>query len=56
MSDKDWKLSYEVVSAAKECSCSICISLDDLHIYNTGGSDITGINVAMLTTVIQGHG
>lgn len=34
-SGQDGKLSYEVVNVAKECSCSICISLDYLHIYNT---------------------
>lgn len=34
-SGKDGKVSYEVENVAKECSCSVCISLDYLHIYNT---------------------
>lgn len=32
---KDGKPSYKVVNIAKGFSCSICISLDYLHIYKT---------------------
>lgn len=57
-SGKDGKLSYEVANVAKESSCSICISLDEnlyTFIILSVRSDITGINVAMLTSAIQGH-